>query len=87
MKKQPTKHKSMFSLEIENNKDGHELSIALGMVGINISPTYAKLILETQEMMRKMGGKFDLKTASLMKHKFHKKLEAIQDTYNNQAEK
>lgn len=83
MKKQ-TKHKTMFSLEIENNKEGHHLSIALGMIGLNISPSYAKLILETQEMMKKMGGKFDLKTASEMKYKFHKHLEQLQDKYDNQ---
>jgi hypothetical protein len=87
MKKQPTKHKSMFSLLTENNAEGHKLSIALGMVGIDVNPMYAKLILETQAMMRKMGGKFDLKTACDMKHKFSQKLESIQDTFNNQQTK
>ena len=87
MKKQQTKHKSMFSLMIENNKKGHELSIALGMVGIDVNPQYAKLILDTQAMMRKMGGKFDLKTAADMKFDFSKKLEQIQDAYNNQDKK
>jgi hypothetical protein len=84
----PTKkHKSMFSLMTENNAEGHKLSIALGMVGIDVNPMYAKLILETQAMMRKMGGKFDLKTACDMKHKFSQKLESIQDTFNNQQTK
>lgn len=87
MKKQPTKHKSMFSLLIENNKEGHELSVALAMVGIDVNPIFAKLILETQAMMRKMGGKFDLKTACDMKHKFAQKLESIEDTFNNQQTK
>lgn len=84
MKKQKTKHKSMFSFMVENNKDGHELSIALGMVGIDVNPMYAKLILETQTILNKMKGKFDLKTASEMKYKFSKKMEEIQDLYNNQ---
>lgn len=87
MKKQPTKHKSMFSFQIENNKEGHELSIALGMVGISIDPLYCKLMLDTQAMMRKMGCKFDLKTASNMKHNFHAKLDSIQDAYDNQQTK
>ena len=69
MKTQPTKHKSMFSLLTENNAEGHKLSIALGMVGIDVNPMYAKLILETQAMMRKMGGKFDLKTTTIVKPK------------------
>ena len=78
------KHKSIFSLSIENNKKGHELSIALGMVGIDVTPRTAKLILETQKVMRKMGGQFDLKTACNMKLKHDEELRLLQDTYNNQ---
>lgn len=54
---------TLFAKQIKANPKAHELSVALGMVGLNVSIQGAELIMEAQETMRKMGGKFDVKTA------------------------
>jgi len=82
MKKKTTK--SLFSMETEDNQDGHLLMTALNMVGLNISMKSTELIKEAINHMEKMGGKFDLMTACEIKVKIDEKYSKILDNYNNQ---
>lgn len=68
---------SLFSKQIKANPKAHELSIGLAMVGINVNIMTAELILEAQSTMKKMGDKFDLKTASRIQVMIHEKYEKI----------
>lgn len=55
---------TLFGMQIKSNKEAHKLMIALNMVGLNVNIPTCRLIIKAQEAVSKMGGKFDLETAS-----------------------
>lgn len=79
------KSKTLFSYEIESNQQAHNLSIALGMVGLYTNIKGCELILRALSSMEEMKGNFDLETACKIKIEVDKKYSLIEDKFNNQS--
>lgn len=52
-----------------------QLRIALGMSGITTNNITCEIILDVQKTMRKMGGAFDLNTATMIEYWIKEKYE------------
>lgn len=82
--KETKNKKSLFKMQIENNKEVHKVMIALNMCGINADMLHAELIMKAIESYDNMGNIFDLETASKIQSEVHDKYEKILNEYKNQ---
>ena len=84
MKKEP---QTLFGMQLRSNKEAHKLMISLNMVGLSVNIPTCRLIIKAQEAVSKMGGKFDLETASKIQVEnddyFAKMQEIFNDKYKN----
>ena len=78
---------TLFGMQLKSNKEAHKLMIALNMVGLNVNIPTCRLIIKAQEAVSKMGGKFDLETASKIQvennNYFAEMEQVFNDTYKN----
>ncbi len=74
---------TLFSKQIEANPEAHKLKVALNMVGLNVNIPACELILRAQEAVKKMKGKFDLKTACKIQVDVDAKYARINSDFEN----
>lgn len=82
MKKAP---QTLFGMQIRSNKEAHKLMIALNMVGLNVNIPACRLIIKAQESVSKMGGKFDLATASKIQVENDDYFAKMDDVFNKKV--
>lgn len=82
MKKAP---QTLFGMQIRSNKEAHKLMIALNMVGLNVNIPACRLIIKAQESFSKMGGKFDLETASKIQVENDDYFAKMDDVFNKKV--
>lgn len=76
--------KSLFAMEVENNANAHELTVALNMVGLSIDIQTTDLILNTLEKLSSMKGSFDIATAVTLQFENNEKFTKIRNAFENQ---
>ncbi len=75
-KKEP---KNLYTKQMELSPEAHKLKIAMSMCGVHTDIPSCAVIVEMQKAMKKMGGKFDLETASKIQWEVTKKFEALKE--------
>jgi hypothetical protein len=72
---------TLFGKQIRHNPKAHELSIAMAMAGVQTDIPTADIVLQVFTKMKEMGGKFDLKTACIIKEKVMEEYDEIKRDY------